>query len=285
MKKLLKIGVPLVLLLVVAGVVVLYLSLNSIVRDRVEAGAQASLNLPTELDSASVAIFGSDASLGGLSVGNPVGGGFSDRPMLDVGAIDVDASYSALLSDPIRVGKLTVDSPTLLLERGGGNFNFKVAGDGLPPSDAETPDVIVEELTVRDVRVIVDAKLPGVEPLTLTVPQVVLREVGTGEGNQNGAEIGRVVMSTVTAVVREVIQSEDLPAELRPLLAGDFDAVIGQYRSLAQDKATELIDGEVDKLRGRLNEAVGEELGDKLGGEAGDRLKEGLGDLLGGDGE
>ena len=164
MKKLLKWGVPAVVLLVIVVLVVGYLQLNGIVRDRVEVGAQQSLNLPTELDSARVSLFSSDASLGGLAVGNP--GGFSQDAMLSVGQIDVDASYSDLLADPMRVADLRISGPRLLLEQDGGRFNFKAASDGLPPSEGETLKVIVDKLVVTDTTVEIRPNLPGVEPLT-----------------------------------------------------------------------------------------------------------------------
>jgi len=62
-----------IVILIVVGLIVLYVNLNGIVRRTVQTQSQASLNVPTKLESANVSLFGGEVALKGFEVGSPQG--------------------------------------------------------------------------------------------------------------------------------------------------------------------------------------------------------------------
>ena len=272
-----KIAVVLILLLLVGGGVLVYLYLDEIVRDRVEAGTENSLNLRTSLAGVSLGLLGGDLGLDDLEIASPEG--FTAPQMISVGNASVDVSYGQLLADPVRVADVNIDSPKIVIEQAGGKFNLKVVGDRLQTDDAPAEEplkVIIDHLLVTNAQVEIIPGIPGVSNYTITVPDVELTNIGTADEAQNGAEIGRVVLEVLTAVAAKVAESDGLPPELRAVLKGDLANVLGNVEDMAGEKVDEILGGL------KLEERLPGDLGRQVEGEVGNRVREGLGNLLGG---
>jgi hypothetical protein len=276
-----KLAVLVIVLLVIGGLAFVYLNLDNIIRDRIEVSAESSLDLETDLDSVTLGLLSGDVDLNELAIASPEG--FTAPRMFSVGGLSVDTSYGELLGDPVRVADINIASPKIVLEQAGGKFNIKVlgdkfAGDSAPdePADGESEPIrlIIDKLTVTNAQVEIIPGIPGIEPLSLTVPDVVLNNIGTAEGAENGAEVGRVVMEVMTAIGVAVAQNEDLPPQLRAILSGDLQAMFGDIEGMAQEQ--------LDKALGNLTDKLPPEAGDLLEGEVGDRAKDALGNLFGG---
>ena len=122
-----------VLLLVVGGVIV-YFTLDGIIRNQVEQQSSKSLNLPTKLESANLSLFGGTLSLKNYQVSSPPG--FSGEPMLSLGELGVGVSYRELRGDPVKVQSITIDRPKMLLEHVNGKFNIKAMADNFPQTSS-----------------------------------------------------------------------------------------------------------------------------------------------------
>jgi AsmA protein len=137
MKKVLKWGSIAVVLLVVIGVAVVYFRLGAIVEYAVESQGSQQMSLKTELDGASVGLFGGEVELDELKIANPPG--FEAPHLFTLGGVDVKVPISELRSNPKRVSSITLDKPKLVIERGAdGRFNFKAAIDQMPKSPTPT---------------------------------------------------------------------------------------------------------------------------------------------------
>src|SRR5438270_13082711 len=88
-----------VLLLLIVGGVILFMSLNRIVKRTVESQATDSLNLETKLGGARLALFGGTLNLSDLEIASPQG--FTAPHMLTLGDAGVGVSMGQLRSDPV----------------------------------------------------------------------------------------------------------------------------------------------------------------------------------------
>ena len=287
----------LVLLLIVALVIV-YLNLNSIVRSTVETQASKSLQVKTTLAGANLALFGGTVSLDDLKIGSPQG--YNAPEMFTLDGVKVNVSFGELREDPIRISSIVINEPKLVLERKGTKFNFQALMDQMPkddtPSDpaAEPMKLVIGELRVNNTVVALQPNFPGLpEEISIPIPSVFLKDIGSGEGSENGAAINDVIMTVITAIAAKASESDKLPPELRQILSTDVNQVAAQLSAEMNKKITEVTgqaQAAVQAEVGKAKEQAQEELGkakeeaqseiDKAKQEAQKEVQEGLGGLL-----
>src|SRR5262249_36601566 len=114
MKKiLLRIGLGLVVLLVVA-VVVIGLSLNGIVKRAVEKVGPKLTGVDVKFEGGSLSIFSGSGAIKGLKVGNPPG--FKSPQSISLGSASISLKPTSVFSDKVIVHKLEVVAPEITLE-------------------------------------------------------------------------------------------------------------------------------------------------------------------------
>ena len=275
MKKLKWVALGLLALVVVVVVVVL-MNLNSIVRRTVETQSTANLKVPATLDSAAVSILGGDVSLRDYKVGSPTG--YKAEHMLTLGALDVDTSWGGLRGDPVTINTIAIDKPTLVLEMSGKNFNIKKFIENLPttdeaPANEEPLKLIISKLNITGARVLFRpdvaalSTLPGglgnnvadkIKPeYVLNIPNLSMADIGTAEGNANGAAVKDVVTQLITTLAGRASESEDLPPELRLLLSGDLSSMTAMLKEKGMAEATKRLSAVTDQLKSKVTEELG----------------------------
>jgi AsmA family len=235
----------LVPLLIVAGVVV-YLRLDGILKTTVERQTSTSLSLSAALQSARLSLLGGKVNLHEFRIASPKG--FSAPHMLGLGDVDLSVKYGQLRKDPIHVDSLTLTRPMLVIEQHDGAMNFKKAMDLMPAheSSSERPiKLVIDELKIQDAQVVIHPGLPGVaEEITVPVPSMSLKNVGSGSGSQNGAAIKDVAMQVITALATSAAASGSLPAQLKSMLHLNVADVAGKLGPEAQKRIAAAIPGE-----------------------------------------
>ena len=309
-KKIILIVVASVVLLVVVAVAIVFSRLDSIVRRTVETEGSSQLSLATTLKDANVSVFGGNVTLDKLAVANPPG--YTAPEIIQLGQLNVGVSYGDLLSTPMRVKQINITAPKLTIERSGeglkslANLNIRDMLDKLQPTDpnAETVKLLIDQLTVNRANVTIRPNIQGLkEEYSLTLPDVTLNNIGTADGAQNGAEIGRVTADVVMALARKAAESEDLPPELRAVLGGDLKGLLNDYAAkLGENVKAQLAEklGDLGIDDPAVNAAAGKLLqGDTSGASdaakgaatravddakqrAADEARKGIGSLLGG---
>jgi hypothetical protein len=240
--------------LVVLTAVVVHFKLDGVIRSEVQTQASKSLNLTTTLNSAKLSIFGGTLDLNDLQVGSPKG--YTAPQMLAVGDTNVAISYGQLRNDPIHVSSITIDKPKLVIEQEKGVLNFKKAMDDIPPGESapSTPSapsnskplkLIIDDLKLTDPQVVVKG-LPGGD-IPLTLPSITLRNVGTGEGAENGAAVKDVVMQVISAIAASASNSNALSKEFKTILNANVGAVVGKLGGEAQKRIAEALPGDLGK--------------------------------------
>jgi uncharacterized protein involved in outer membrane biogenesis len=253
MRPMRRVVLVLVSLLVVAGVIAT-LSLDGILKRTVEKESSSSLKLSTILDRAHLSLFGGTVHLNRLAISSPQG--FSAPHMLELAEGDLAVRYGQLRQDPIHVQSLTLRQPRLVIEQSNGAVNFKAAMDRMPPShsSAEKPvKLVIDDLKIENAQVVIHPGLPGVrQEITVPVPSIALKNVGSGRGSQNGAAIKDVAMVVMTALAGAAAQSGSLPPELKAVLQLNVAQVAGKLGAEAQKQIAAAIPGELGNKLGKL---------------------------------
>src|SRR5205823_8208441 len=238
-----RIALAVVGLIIIAALIV-YFNLNRIVKHQIEVQSTNSLNLQTQLGSARLAIFGGNFSMNDLQIASPQG--FSSPRMLQLDKGAVEVSYRQLRQDPIHIKSLTLKKPVIAVEQANGKFNFQVVQDQLPKSDpnAKPVNVIIDLLKIEDAQVVLRPGLPGLsQEIKVNVPSLEMHDVGSGEGNKNGAAIKDVAVLVITALAEK---GGDM---------SNIDALKGQLSAAAknvQEQAKTAINKELNTVQEKL---------------------------------
>jgi hypothetical protein len=297
-----------IVLLVVLALVIGFMKLNDIVRSTVEKQSTNSLNVQTQLKSASVSLFGGTVGLTDFEVGSPAG--FKAPQMMSLGGVYVGVKLGELRGDPVRINQIQIKDPKLVIEMQGAAFNIKKFIDSLPagedpkPADNSKPmKLVINNLNVQGAQVIFRpdlqalSALPGIgqnlgglkQEYVLSIPTLDMQNIGNADGNNNGAAIKEVVTLLVTDLASKAAQSDQLPPELRQVLSLNVNDITGMVKA----KLGEQVNKQLGKITEDLSKKVGGDAGKALEGvlknspgdaakDPGKAIEQGLGGLLGG---
>lgn len=285
--KILKWVVLAVVLLLIVGGLVLYFSLNGIVRSTVQKQTQNQLKVDTQLGSAKVSLFGGSLSLNDFALGSPKG--FAAPRLFQLGQASVDVSYGQLRDDPIRIKNVTIQRPVLTIEQTNGQVNIKSLLDQLPPAAQPAGEqkqirLIIDQLSIANPQVVLRPGIPGLqEQIVIPMQGITLQGVGTGEGNQNGAAIQQVVMEVIGAMADAAAKSDKVPAELRALITLDPSQLASKLGETAGKEMQKVQQQLQKQLPAPATQAIGDVLQKATGQQdPGKAVEKGLGGLMGG---
>jgi uncharacterized protein involved in outer membrane biogenesis len=212
---------------------------------------------------------GGTLSLNDFALGSPQG--FSAPQMFSMGKAAVDVQYGELSKNPIHIRQVSLSKPVLTIEQAGGKLNFKALMDQLPPSNSNSQmSVIIDQLTIDSPQVVIRPGVPGMaQEITLPLPTIDVKNIGSGEGNQNGAALKDVIMTVVNQMAATAAKSDKLPREVQMLLSLNTKEIAGQIGNMANEQ--------VEKATGKLNETINKKLGSETGGAVNDALKKATG--------
>lgn len=271
--KLLKWLILAIFALIFVVALVVYFSLNGIVRSTVQKQTTSSLNLDTSVGGANVSLIGTSLGLNDIQIASPQG--FSAPKMFTLDGLHVDVSLGQLRQDPIHVAAIEIKKPTLVIEQSGGKFNFQALmsqDSKAPPDNKEPIKLIIDDLTVSDSKVILRPGIPGVaQEIPVSIPSLEMKGVGTGEGNQNGAAIKEVVMDVITALSQKASDSDQLPPEVRQLLKLNVSEITAQLKGQVADQIGKMTGDLTKKLPGDLGKDAGKTIEQGIGGLLGDK--------------
>ena len=218
MKKiLLRTAIALIVLVVIALVAVFF-SLNTIVKKGVETVGPPMTKTDVRLGSADLSPFSGSGKLSTLFVGNPDGytnTGFA----IQLGSVALAVKVSSVFSDTVEVESIDIEQPQINLEGTLNGNNLTKILDNLnaasstqeqqknttPPPGAKNPKkFIVNDLVLKGAKVRVDVSaLNKSLDTTVTIPDIHLQNIGTGQGGVSPAELCRQLLSPlVTAAVK-----------------------------------------------------------------------------------
>lgn len=220
LKKILFIGVILVVVIGIAAVVFVGLFLDKIVKTGIEEVAPGITQTSVTVESVNISALSGSAGISGLVIGNPPG--YNSTNAISLGKAAVSVEPKSLLSDKIIVRSIAVVAPEITLEGNPfGENNLKkildnvnaAAGTNAPaatPSATPQAKKASKKLEVDDILISgvkVTARISGLTgaPLSLTIPDIHLTNLGTGPDGITAADLtqkilSQVITGTITAV-------------------------------------------------------------------------------------
>ncbi|MFQ5930568.1 MAG: hypothetical protein ACE5MK_12805, partial [Acidobacteriota bacterium] len=219
MKRLAMIGGAL-FVLIVGGVVVMYMSLNSIIRSAVETYGPEVTKTEVKLGGVNVSPFTGSASLSNLLIGNPEG--YKAPSAFKLGALRMSVDVGSLRSDKIVIHDIVITAPEITYEPGPGGNNLKViqknatgftGGGGKEAKGAQgeggETKVVIDRLRVEKPRLNVRAPQLKGETLILELPDVEMKDIGKQGDGASFGEVVELIMKDVNSKTAKAVANVD----------------------------------------------------------------------------
>lgn len=290
MKWLLRIGLLVVLLVVVAAVAG-FILIDNIATAAVQKGAAFATQTDVTVEKVDVKVFGASATIDSLDIKNP-DGEFREKfdSFLVLGNATAEVSAGSVMSDLVEIPNVELNDITIsLVSFDDGSKNYEVIleslkrfqGDGPPPEQTEGgKEFVIKLTTINRITVNYDfAKDPAVGVLpargTLEIAfdePMIIENLGQG-----GVPMSQITADLITDILVQV--TANMATQLGDQFAGHIKGLSGSLiDTLGENQFTEAL-GELDLGEGA---AALKGLGVDLGEGAGDVIK-GIGGLIGGD--
>ena len=207
-------------ILLIAGVIILFFSLNSIVEKAVNTEGPKITGTAVHLDKADLSLFSGKGVFSGFSVGNPAG--FSGSHAATVDSIAVALDTGSVFKDVVIVRNVTVDGPELVYELGKNTSNFDVIlknvreyadrnenkESGTSASSGKTDDaskkkVIIDELVIRNAKATLLVPLLKVT-VHVPLPEIRMTDIGR---KASGASFAKAALLVATEVSRTLAEA------------------------------------------------------------------------------
>lgn len=219
---------PRVIALIILAVVILVVlvfafMLDGIVKEGVEMVGPKITNVSIDLKSVHIGLLTGSAKVEGLVVGNPEG--YKAPNAISVGVAEIGVNPLSILSGKIVVRTLHVISPDITFEGGlGGNNLSKIMDNveafshggaksttkpGAPPAAGQSGKKIqVDDFLVTGAKVHVHLTDLGGKEMTLSLPNIQLKNLGQGNAGLTPAELTAVMLKAVTAATIKAVSSQ-----------------------------------------------------------------------------
>lgn len=252
MKKILIIGVVLIVAVVGVGAYVLLSSLDSVVKTAVEQIGSDASGTKVSLNEVEISPTDGHGALRGFRMTNPKGFAEGDAFKFDEVSLTIDVS--TILSDPVVIKEIVIDKPVITYAIGKSSTNMdeiqknvndyaraeESASGGGGGDSSEGPKIIIENLYMRGGTVNVSAPAVTDETLTAPLPDIHLTDIGAEGNGATPGEAASQAMAAIAASAKQAVKTVDLDA----LLKG-ADEMAGEAQKQLE-KATEGSESAVD---------------------------------------
>lgn len=234
-----------VLILVIVGAGVYFaMNLDRTVKSAVESVGPEYAGTDVTLDSVKLSLLDGTGELRGLTVGQP--DGYEGDASVRIASVRIALDPASLLEDTIVIRELLIDGAQInAIVKGPRANNLQAILDHVasvtgpaaaPDESAPGKKVIIDRFSFTGAAA--SAAVTGLAPIRVSVPDVVLDDVGRAS---NGATIGSVLQQVLRPVVGAIVRSA---AEGR--LGDLLDSAKGDLGTRLKEGAS----GVMDKLKG-----------------------------------
>ena len=213
--------------LVLVALVVVFFSLNSIVKKGVETVGPMITKVDVKLGSADISPFSGSGKLSKLVVGNPEP--FKSPSSMQVGDCKVGAQLGSLMSDVIVVNEINVQSAEVTLEGSLKGNNLSKLLDNIEGSSAEAGNqpkpkgapptagasksskkFIVKDVLIQGTQVHAALDIPGLgmQTFTLPLPPVHIQDIGVKEGGVTAEQLTKAIMKPLFDAIMQAAEQQ-----------------------------------------------------------------------------
>jgi len=258
MKKALRVLLVAVPVVVIVAVLVIFFSLNSIVKAGVETVGPKVTGTAVTLDKVGLSPLSGRGALAGLRVGNP--DGFTTESAFELGEVRVNLSPKSLLSDTIVIEEIVIAGPKVTFEGdiSGSNIarirkNVEAFSSSSAPSAESKPSaqegekngkrVEIDRFVFKDGSVQLAAALVKGQTATVALPDIELKDIGKDSG---GATLAGVAEEVFPAVYKAIIEAVASSGEI----LGKGVKELEDSAKKVQDEAEKGVSGALKDVKG-----------------------------------
>lgn len=255
MKKLLKIAAIAVPVLIIVVLLVIFSSLNRIVKAGVETMGPKVTGTGVTLDKVGISPFSGQGALGGLRIANPEG--FNTPNAFELGQVSVSIDPRSLRSDTIVIREILIDAPEITFEGdlSGSNIsrirkNIESFSGKRPAAEQAEPapekpakagkKVQIKRFALKNGKVQLAATLVKGEAVTVPLPDIELTDIGKDSSGTTLAEAVNQVFPAIYKAITEAVMSSD--KLLKESVEALEDTAKG-IRETAEEEASKVLEG------------------------------------------
>jgi hypothetical protein len=231
----------------VALVVVLTLSLDSIVKKGVETVGPQITKTEMKLEGVSLSILSGSGALKGFVLGNPEG--YKSPSAIKAGEVTLGVKPGSVMSDKIQVTHIKVIAPEITFEGNLGtknnlskileNVEAATGGTGTnapsPAGSGASQKLQVDDFLISGAKVNISMTILAGKTYTVTIPDIHFSNLGTGPDGITAAELTRRILNEVTALTLKAVDKN-----MSDITKGASDA-LSKEATNALDKATKSV--------------------------------------------
>jgi len=239
MKKIL-IGIGVVLVLAVLGVTWLLGSLDTIVKNQIEAVGSELTGTQVSVGSVGIELTSGAGTITGLTVANPQGYETDDAFRMKLLRLGID--LPSIGDRPLILNELVIDSPLVTMEvNEEGTSNLKEILDNVSANTAAADEqaaqsqqetggeplrILIRQLIIKDVSYAV--RSAGIKSVDAegTLPTITKKNVGGTNGGTPG-EIGKVIVADLARRVIEQAAKEGVKSAVESKIKDDVGSGLG----------------------------------------------------------
>lgn len=216
MKKKLLIAAGVVAVVLVAGLIIVGLSLGKVIKHGVETVGPPLTKSEIKLGSASLSLFNGHGSLHGFVLGNPEG--FKTPSAIKAETISLGVRPGSLMSDKVHVTHVRVVAPEITFEGALGSKNnlsqilanveafLGPSKPTEPKKDEAARKLQVDEFSITGAKVNLSMTIFGGKSLTVPLPPIKLENLGAGPEGITGPELVGVALKSITSETLKAAQ-------------------------------------------------------------------------------
>lgn len=202
--------VGIVVLLLVIALVVIFFSLNSIVKKGVETVGPQLTKVDVRLGSAKLSPMSGNGELNKLFVGNPEG--YKTPSAIQIGNVKVAMKLSTALSKTIVLDEVNLQAPEITFEGGltGNNLmkilqNLEGSPDDVKPTPKGKPaseggkKFFVKDVVINGGVIHVNITGPLAKSFTVPLPPIHLQNIGSENNGVTAAQLCKEILSPLLA--------------------------------------------------------------------------------------
>lgn len=237
-----KIIVALLSLGVLAAIALFVLvgNLDKIIKNSLEVVGSELLGVPVTVGTVELELKSGAGQISGFTIGNPPG--YSGKNAFQMDTIRLGVNLGSLGKQPIVIDDVTIESPVIKLEaKEDGSSNLQTLLDNIDKNSAKAdkkaaetqPDaegtekgqpVRLKFNNLSITGVTVHAAIPGQEPETVVLTDIVMENVG-GEAGITPAEVGKVILGDVIGSSLRAALKKELTKKVEEATKGLFNDI------------------------------------------------------------
>lgn len=233
-----KLAYALLILALVAGGAMYWLAgnLDHLVKQAITHYGSAMTQARISVDAVKIAPVDGKGTISNLVIGNPPG--FTTPYALKVGEIAVDIDVTSLTREVIVIRRITVNAPDVIYEKGSAMTNFdaiqhniaRYLGSSKNKSSGAGKKLIVEKLTIRNIKAQASAAFMGGRTVAVSLPDISMKNVGKAKGGISPGELGLEVANALEAKLTGAVNFNRLMQSTGETLNKASSAISGLFK-------------------------------------------------------